>query len=130
MWLITVCVWVVVDQGKVLIIKRANPEGNLVYQFPAGKMETWEDAMQGAQREVLEETWYVVKAKTFLGERLHPYTKVHLSYRWCSMVGQTERHNRIKDMVEEIVWVPIDQLDNYFTTDLFAPVKIWLEKQL
>lgn len=129
MWLITVCVWVVVDNWKVLIIKRANPEGNLVYQFPAGKMETREDTMQGTQREVLEETWYVVKANISLGERIHPYTKVHLSYRWCKVLGQTELHSHIKDVIDEIIWVPINEIDTYFTTDLFEPVREWLQQK-
>ena len=59
---VTVCVWVVVHDAKVLLIKRANPEWDLVYQFPAGKLEVWEDTSTGAVREVLEETWVIVQA--------------------------------------------------------------------
>jgi 8-oxo-dGTP diphosphatase len=47
---------VVVADGRVLLIRRAVPEGELVWQLPAGKIEPGEDALAAAARETFEET--------------------------------------------------------------------------
>lgn len=125
---IIVCVWVVVHDGKVLLIKRANPEWDLVYQFPAGKKESWEDAAQGAERETVEETWIKVKANIDLWSRIHPYTKIHISYRWCKYIWELKKKAIIKSVIEEVIWVSIDTIDRYIKTDIFLPVQEYLSQ--
>ncbi|GIM93808.1 NUDIX domain-containing protein [Paractinoplanes toevensis] len=65
---------VVVDDGKVLLIRRAVAEGRLSWQFPAGKVEPGESGEQAAAREAFEETGLVLRSVGSLGERVHPDT--------------------------------------------------------
>lgn len=122
----TVCVWVVVRNSKVLLIKRANPEWDLLYQFPAGKLKEWENIATWVVREVLEETWVIVKTTKDLWSRVHPYTNIYLAYRWCEYLWESEGDHSIKDTIDEVVWVEIDQIDTYIKTDIFISVQEYL----
>jgi 8-oxo-dGTP pyrophosphatase MutT (NUDIX family) len=65
---------VVVLDGRVLLIRRAVAEGELLWQFPAGKTELGEPAEEAAVREASEETGLTVEAGRVLGGRIHPAT--------------------------------------------------------
>jgi 8-oxo-dGTP diphosphatase len=65
---------VIVVDGRVLLIRRAVVEGELVWLFPAGKVEPGEAVEDGAVREAGEETGLTVRAVRRLGERVHPIT--------------------------------------------------------
>ncbi len=53
---------VVFKQGRVLLVRRANPPDAGKWGFPGGKLEWGESITQGAAREVLEETGVSVRA--------------------------------------------------------------------
>lgn len=53
---------IVVDQGKVLLIRRANPPDAGRWGFPGGKIELGESLLRAAERELLEETGIVGNA--------------------------------------------------------------------
>ena len=63
---------IVVSAGRVLMIRRSEAEGELSWQFPAGKIEPGESAEGAAVREAYEETGAIVRAMRSLGRRLHP----------------------------------------------------------
>ncbi|GAA2657850.1 hypothetical protein GCM10009864_25520 [Streptomyces lunalinharesii] len=65
---------VIVRGSHVLLVQRRVTEGDLVWQFPASKVEAGEPAEQAAVRETLEETGLTVEALRLLGERRHPKT--------------------------------------------------------
>ncbi|AIA06559.1 NUDIX hydrolase [Streptomyces noursei] len=65
---------VIVRGSHVLLVQRRATEGDLVWQFPASKVEAGEPAEQAAVREFLEETGLTVEALRLLGERVHPKT--------------------------------------------------------
>lgn len=53
---------IVIDQGKVLLIRRANPPDVGRWGFPGGKIELGEPLLQAAERELFEETGMVGNA--------------------------------------------------------------------
>ena len=80
---------VIVDQGRVLLVRRRVPEGRLSWQFPAGEMEPGESTQDAAAREAWEETGLTVRTTTFLGGRVHPDTGRVLFYVLCDIVSGT-----------------------------------------
>ena len=57
---------VVVDRGRVLLVKRARPPLAGEWSLPGGAVEIGETLSAALQREVLEETGYVVRATKLL----------------------------------------------------------------
>src|SRR6184192_1179586 len=78
---------VISHSGKVLLVKRRNPEGRLLWQFPAGVVEADETVEEAAVRETLEETSLTVAARKILGHRVHPDTSREITYIACEIVS-------------------------------------------
>jgi len=58
---------VIVDQGRVVVIKRGAPPLLGEWSIPGGLLELGETVRQGVEREALEETGLVVESGEFLG---------------------------------------------------------------
>ena len=115
---ITVIVGLVVKEGRILMVKRNEPEvvgAHLHWEFPGGKVDFGETPEEAVVREIKEETGVVVKVK-----RLLPKTfTMNWDYPWgiqhtllfgfeCEYISQEERQ---KDHhVENVEWVDIDQV--------------------
>ncbi|MGW3069200.1 NUDIX hydrolase, partial [Streptomyces sp. NPDC001130] len=80
---------IAVQSDGVLMIRRRVPEGQLLWQFPAGQIEPRESPEQAAVRETLEETGMYVTALKLLGERVHPKTGRRMSYVACAVESGT-----------------------------------------
>jgi 8-oxo-dGTP diphosphatase len=120
-----IAIGIIKNNQQVLIIKRKEKEGLLMWQFPGGEIEESESILEAAQREVKEETNIDCIAEKLLCERLHPYTKRYMYYIICSYKNGIPLSTD-KD-IEEAVWVNINDLDKYFSTDLFQPVSEYLK---
>lgn len=120
---------VVVFKGQVLLVRRRHPEDELVWQFPAGKIEPGETVQQATAREVAEETGLEVVMHTVIGERVHPMTGRHVYYVGCwvfygdAVVGDEEE-------IAEIAWVTREQISEYVPYGLYGPVQAWLDVEL
>ncbi|WP_330279214.1 NUDIX hydrolase [Streptomyces sp. NBC_00569] len=112
---------VVAHQGKVLLVRRAVPEGSLVWQFPAGKVEPGESHEETAVREALEETGVLVEPLTVIGERLHPVTGLRVVYVGCWWLSGAARAASPRE-VAEAVWVPFDELPSRIPGGVYEPV--------
>jgi 8-oxo-dGTP diphosphatase len=115
---------VIVDDGKVLMVRRRVEEGELALQFPAGKVEPDESDDDAAVRETREETGLTVRATSRLGSRVHPTTGRTMVYVACEVVDGTA-YVAAKDDVTEVAWcdrsalaakVPYPFMDRYKTT--------------
>lgn len=120
-----VTVGIVIDEEKVLIVKRKEGEGNLHWQFPGGSVEPYETDDQAVIREVQEETGCRVSIIKLLGERVHPYTHKTMSYWACKYIDGSI--NNSDDDLDEAKWVDKKELLSYFTTSVFKPIIEYLE---
>lgn len=120
---------IVVQSGRVLMVRRRVREGELSWQFPAGAIEPGETAEEAAVRETLEETGLTVEATKLLGERVHPKTGRAMSYTACrvldgeAVVGDEEE-------IAEIAWVAHEEISEFVPYGLFEPVQAWLDEEL
>ncbi|MFF4849761.1 NUDIX hydrolase [Streptomyces sp. NPDC001194] len=117
---------VVVQEGRVLLVRRRVAEGRLSWQFPAGKVEPGESCDEAAVRETKEEAGLDVVAVVRLGERIHPLTGRHVSYTACEVVGGTA-HVADADEVAEVAWVNLSEIPRYIPYGLFKPVQRHLD---
>ncbi|WP_326768826.1 NUDIX domain-containing protein [Streptomyces sp. NBC_01591] len=120
---------IIVDGGKVLMIRRREREGKLLWAFPGGGIEAGESPEQAAVREVAEEVVLEVKAVRVLGDRVHPNTGVHMTYVACeaisgeAVVGDAEE-------IAEVAWLSHEEIPTYVPYGLFGPVQEYLDATL
>ncbi|RSS84319.1 NUDIX hydrolase [Streptomyces sp. WAC06614] len=120
---------VVVYEGRVLLVRRQIAEGQLSWQFPAGKVEPGESCEEAAARETKEEAGLEVAAAAPLGERVHPITGRHVSYTACEVVGGAA-HVADADEIAEVAWVTLPEIPQYIPYGLFEPVQRYLDVAL
>jgi 8-oxo-dGTP diphosphatase len=100
---------VVAVEGRVLLVRRAVPVGELVWQFPAGKVDPGETLLEAAAREALEEAGVVVEPLTVIGERTHPTTSRRIVYVACRLLDGEARAASPRE-VAEVAWVRLGEI--------------------
>ncbi|MFD8545615.1 NUDIX hydrolase [Streptomyces sp. NPDC059649] len=120
---------VIVRDGRVLLARRAVEEGDLRWQFPAGKIEAGETVEQAAVRETQEETGLTVEAVKVLGDRVHPKTGRQMHYIACTLVSG-EAHVADKEELAEVAWVTLAEIPDYVPYGLYEPVQEYLDGEL
>jgi 8-oxo-dGTP diphosphatase len=120
---------VVVKDGKLLMIRRREREGDLLWALPGGAIEFGETPEDAAVRETVEETGLVVVATKLLGERVHPKTQRLMSYTACEPV-QGEAKVADEDELDAVAWVALDEIPKYVPYGLYGPVQEYLEDAL
>jgi 8-oxo-dGTP diphosphatase len=120
---------VVVDNGRVLLVRRTVEEGALSWQFPAGGIATDETPAEAAARETFEETGLNVDGTLLLGERIHPETNRHISYVVCRLISG-DAHVEDTEELAEVAWVTRAELREYVPYGLFEPVQTYLDQHL
>ncbi|MDR3080390.1 MAG: NUDIX hydrolase [Streptomyces sp.] len=120
---------IIVDQDRVLMVRRRISEGELMWQFPAGGIEAGESAEDAAVRETLEETGLTVKAVRLLGERIHPKTGRAMSYTACEVL---EGEARVADdeELDAVAWVAHSEITDYVPYPLYDKVQEYLDEVL
>lgn len=120
---------VIVHDGRVLLVRRRVPEGALVWQFPAGKVEAGETSADAAIRETREEVGLVVSALTELGERLHPQTGRRISYIACRVVrGSASIVSEAE--ISGVAWCDRGDLARLVPSPLYDRVQTYLDETL
>ncbi|MFD8283468.1 NUDIX hydrolase [Streptomyces solisilvae] len=117
---------IVVDEGRVLMVRRRVSEGQLSWQFPAGEVEPGETREDAAVRETQEETGLAVGAVKLLGERVHPKTGRLMSYTACDVLRGTA-HVADTEELAELAWVAHGDIPQYVPYGLFEPVQDYLD---
>lgn len=120
---------IIAHDGAVLMIRRRQKEGELLWAFPGGAVEAGESPEEAAVREVAEEVGLTVAAVKVLGERVHPKTGRAMSYTACTVV---EGEPTVLDAEEiaEVAWVKHDQIPAHVPYGLFEPVQAYLDQTL
>ncbi|WP_318658306.1 NUDIX hydrolase [Streptomyces triticiradicis] len=120
---------VIVDAGRVLLIRRTAPAGSLLWTFPSGKVETGESIGQAAVREALEEAGVTAEVLSLLGERVHPVTGWRVAYVACRLLSG-EAWAASPREVAEVAWVRLGGISRLVPGGLFGPVQRYLEERL
>ena len=94
---------IIINNGEVLMVRRRVEEGELSWQFPAGKVEPGESGDDAAVRETQEETGLTVRAASRLGSRVHSGTGRTMLYVACEVVGGTA-YVAAEDEIAEVAW--------------------------
>ena len=117
---------VVTNEGKLLMIRRREREGDLLWALPGGAIEPGEAPEDAAVRETVEETGLVVTSIKLLGERVHPKTHRTMSYTACEVV-HGEAQVADEDELDAVAWVTLDEIPKYVPYGLYQPVQEYLE---
>lgn len=120
---------VITDGSRVLLVRRAAPEGDLVWQFPAGKVEPGETAEQAAVRETLEEVGLEVVAAKNLGERIHPATGRRMIYVVCEAISG-DAHVADADELAAVEWCDRERVAELIPFPFYGPVQEYLDNTL
>lgn len=117
---------VIVKDGRVLLTRRRQREGALLWALPGGAIEGIEAAQDAAVREVFEETGLVVAARHILGSREHPATNRHIMYVACAAVaGKASVVDG--DELDAVEWIDITHLNEYVPQGFYEPVQKHIE---
>ncbi len=115
---ITVFIGLVVRNGKILMVKRHEPEcrgAHLKWEFPGGKVGFGETAEEAVAREIKEETGVSVKIV-----RMLPHNEtIYWEYPWgvqqtfllgfeCKYISEGKRKS--DHHVKDIEWVPLKEV--------------------
>lgn len=120
---------IIVEDGRVLLVRRRISEGKLSWQFPAGEVEPGESGEQAAVRETLEETGLDVSPVKDLGERIHPATGRRMIYVACEALAG-DAHVADADELAEVEWCDRAKVAAYVPFPFFEPVQEYLDAVL
>lgn len=115
--------------GKVLMIRRREREGKLLWAFPGGGIEAGESPEQAAVRETAEEVGLEVKAVRVLGDRVHPQTGRHMTYVACEVITG-DAFVGDEEEIAEVAWVGHSEIPDYVPWGLFPQVQEYLDGAL
>lgn len=109
--------------NKILIIQRAKVEKGtdevkLSWAFPGGKIENGETKEKAVEREILEETGYIVKACKIINEKQHSQFPVYAYYIECLLVNNSAVSTPDPDEIKQVLFVDHEDLPKYFTTNI------------
>ena len=120
---------IIARDGAVLMIRRRQKEGELLWAFPGGGVEAGETPEQAAVREVGEEVGMTVAADRVLGERVHPKTGRAMVYTACTVVDG-EPTVLDAEEIAEVAWVKHSEIADHVPYGLFEPVQAYLDDVL
>ena len=120
---------VIVQDGRLLLARRRQQEGTVLWALPGGAVEPGESVEEAAVRETLEETGLTVEARQVLGSRVHPATKRFMSYVACDVIAGTP-YIGDPDEHDAVEFVRIGELGEYVPAGLFEPVQRFVDAAL
>ncbi|MGW8743949.1 NUDIX domain-containing protein [Streptomyces sp. NPDC055794] len=116
----------IVHAGRLLLIRRATPEGALLWTLPSGKADPGESVADAAAREALEEAGVVVAPLVVLGSRVHPVSARRVVYVACRLLSG-EAYAASRREVAEVRWVATEELDGFVPGGLYPPVRAYFD---
>ncbi len=125
---IQVAVAIVVCEERALLIRRTSEHGGN-WTFPGGKIESGENAMDAASRELNEEVSVQCRPVRTIGWRIHPDTGVGISYVLFSAL-QRKASIKERDKFSDLAWCTIEDLEKRTRHTLFSKVKAAISKTL
>jgi len=118
---------VIVDRGRVLLVKRAHEPLKGEWSLPGGGVEVGETLHDAVVREVREETGLDVRVGPVVEviDRIHPEVDGRVEFHFviidylCSVAGGTMVHS---SDAADACWVEVDDLPRYALTEIATTV--------
>ncbi|WP_234349034.1 NUDIX hydrolase [Streptomyces sp. WM6373] len=120
---------IITEGDRVLMVRRRQQEGKLLWAFPGGGIEAGETPEQAAVREVAEEVALEAKAVRVLGARVHPQTGADMTYVACEPVAGEARVEDAEELAE-VAWITLEEIPTYVPWGLYGPVQDYLDEVL
>jgi uncharacterized protein YndB with AHSA1/START domain/8-oxo-dGTP pyrophosphatase MutT (NUDIX family)/DNA-binding transcriptional ArsR family regulator len=121
---------VIIQRGRVLMIKgRVNGE-RFSWQFPLGEIAAAEDAHEAALREAREQVGLRVQPSSVLGERFVEAISKRLIYVACTPLGAAEAKLANPGGATELAWCTFGEFMERVPGGLFPPVVAHLRNVL
>ncbi|MFH1618274.1 MAG: NUDIX domain-containing protein [bacterium] len=109
------CGGVVLDGGKLILVRMKNLEGVRVWTFPKGHLEPPETPRQAAVREVEEETGYRCGIKKLLTRTGYSFIKrgrrIDKKVQWYLMEKHAKTGEPDRDEILDSRWVSFDKAE-------------------
>jgi 8-oxo-dGTP pyrophosphatase MutT (NUDIX family) len=100
------------NDGKFLIVEE-KIDGQMVYNQPAGHLDSGESLIEAVIRETLEETAWTFQPEALVGIQLwrHPvHSESYLRFSFCGSCHEHNTDRPLDDGIEEVVWLSRDEL--------------------
>lgn len=117
---------IVQKENQFLLVERLKKEGDLLWAFPGGKKELFDPSIEETViREVFEETGIICKIRQHLGQR---NSGIRINYYLCDY--QLGKLIPQLGEIKQCNWYSSNEIYNLVTSEIFPPVKQYLNQFL
>jgi ADP-ribose pyrophosphatase YjhB (NUDIX family) len=111
----SITVAAVIERGGRFLLVEEESEGRLVFNQPAGHLESRESLAEGCMREVLEESAWHFRPSALVGIYLwrRPAGETEVSYlrfAFCGELGEHEPERKLDAGIVRAVWLDPDEI--------------------
>jgi len=100
------------NDGKFLIVEE-NVDGEMVYNQPAGHLDSGESLIEAVIRETLEETAWTFHPEALVGIQLwrHPvHSESYLRFSFSGSCYEHDTSQPLDDGIEDVIWLSREEL--------------------
>ncbi len=104
---------IIKHDDRYLLVEEQSADGTLVFNQPAGHLESGESLITAVKREVLEETAWQFEPTSLVGVYLNPDRRSGLTYLRFCFYGLVSNHDALRKLdngIVRAVWFSLEQM--------------------